>query len=333
MSVAEQFGPDQVNLRALERHLCRLACPRCTGSLVLREAVAALVCTPCDVSYPIVNGVIRFVDREHYAGSFGLQWNLHRRTQLDSYTGIALSRRRLFQVSGWPEDLRGQTILEAGSGAGRFTEVLANTGADVLSFDLSTAVEANYANNGHHANVCLMQADMSAIPVRPRSMDKVLCLGVLQHTPDPAAAFRSLTTHVRAGGELVIDVYAARLRSLISWKYALRPLTRRMNRERLHRLIATVTPPLVPVSAALYRMLGRTGARLLPIVQYDHLGLSPALNRDWAVLDTFDMYAPAHDHPQTIDTVRQWYRDAGFVDVTVAYGPNGVIGRGRRPTS
>jgi hypothetical protein len=67
-------------------------------------------------------------------------------------------------------------------------------------------------------------------------------------------------------------------------------------------------------------------------VQYDHLGLSPALNRDWAVLDTFDMYAPAHDHPQTLRTVRQWYGDAGFVDVHVGYGPNGVVGRGRRPT-
>jgi SAM-dependent methyltransferase len=282
------------------------------------------------VGYPIVNGVIRFVDREHYTGSFGLQWNIHRRTQLDSHTGIPLSRSRLFQVSGWPDDLRGQTVLEAGSGAGRFTEVLVSTGADVFSFDLSTAVEANYANNAQHPNLCLMQADLSAIPVRPRSIDKVLCLGVLQHTPDPAAAFRSLTKPVRPGGELVIDVYAARLRSLISWKYALRPFTKRVNRQRLYRVIAAVTPPLVPLSAVLHRMLGRAGPRLLPIVQYDHLGLSHALNREWSVLDTFDMYAPAHDHPQTLSTVRQWYRDAGFVDVTVAYGPNGVIARGRR---
>ena len=80
-------------------------------------------------------------------------------------------------------------------------------------------------------------------------------------------------------------------------------------------------------------MFGRTGARLLPIIQYDHLGLSRQLNRDWAVLDTFDMYAPAHDHPQTLKTVRKWYGDAGFVNVTVAYGPNGVIARGSRPTS
>jgi SAM-dependent methyltransferase len=174
---------------------------------------------------------------------------------------------------------------------------------------------------------------MSEIPVRPLSMDKVICLGVLQHTPDPAAAFRYLAQHVRPGGELVVDVYAARLRSLISWKYALRPLTKRVNKERLHRIIATATPPLVPLSAWLYRLAGRAGARLLPIVQYDHLGLSAALNREWAVLDTFDMYAPAHDHPQTLNTVRRWYEEAGFVGVHVDYGPNGVIARGSRPAA
>ncbi len=316
-----------------EEQIRFLRCLSCNdGTLRIEDRPSRLTCASCGTAYPVVNGVARFVQREHYAGSFGLQWNVHRKTQLDSYTGLPLSRNRLFQVTRWSEDLRGQTILEAGSGAGRFTEVLVSTGAQVLSFDLSTAVDANYANNGSHSNLLIFQADMSDIPVRPRSVDKVICLGVLQHTPDPAAAFRRLTEHVRPGGELVVDVYAARLRSLISWKYALRPLTKRADKQRLHRIIAAVTPPLVPLSAWLYRLAGRAGSRLLPIVQYDHLGLSAALNREWAVLDTFDMYAPAHDHPQTLQTVRRWYDEAGFVSVNVEYGPNGVVARGRRPT-
>jgi SAM-dependent methyltransferase len=309
-----------------------LRCIGCgDGTLTIEDEATRLLCASCGAVYPIVNGVARFVQREHYAQSFGLQWNVHRKTQLDSYTGLPLSRNRLFQVSRWPEDLPGQTILEAGSGAGRFTEVLVSTAAQVLSFDLSTAVDANYANNGHHANLLVFQADMSEIPVRPQSVDKVICLGVLQHTPDPAAAFRRLTEYVRPGGELVVDVYAARLRSLISWKYALRPLTKRADRRRLYRIVAAVTPPLVPLSAWLYRLAGRLGSRLLPIIQYEHLGLSASLNREWAVLDTFDMYAPAHDHPQTLKTVQRWYEQAGFESVSVGYGPNGIIARGRRP--
>src|SRR3954468_5388418 len=254
-----------------------LRCLACgDGPLIMDSRAMRLKCASCGAMYPIVNGVARFVQREHYAQSFGLQWNAHRKTQLDSYTGLPLSRNRLFQVSGWAEDLRGQTILEAGSGAGRFTEVLVSTGAEVLSFDLSTAVDANHANNGHHANLLIFQADMSNIPVRPLSVDKVICLGALQHTPDPAAAFRRLTEHVRPGGELVVDVYASRIRSLMSWKYALRPLTTRVGKGRLYRMIAAATPPLVPLSAWLYRLAGPLGARLVPILQYDHLGLPSA---------------------------------------------------------
>ncbi len=308
-----------------------LDCVRCRSGAIVARDEGAVACARCSAVYPIVNGVVRFVDREHYAGSFGLQWNRHRLAQLDSHSGLTLSRDRLFEATGWARDLRGQKILEAGSGAGRFTEILVGTGAEVVSLDLSSAVDANYANNGHHPNLLLLQADMSAIPIRPLAMDKVLCLGVLQHTPDPAVSFQNLSKHVRPGGELVIDVYAARLSALIAWKYALRPLTKHMDRERLYRWIARLTPPLVPLSARLYRVAGRLGARLLPIIQYDHLGLSPELNREWAILDTFDMYSPAHDHPQTIGTVRSWYADAGFVDVHVAYGPNGIIARGRRP--
>lgn len=317
-----------------EEQLRFLQCPTCrTGTLRTVESGSGVACPQCHALYPLVNGVLHFIASEHYTGSFGMQWNIHRRTQLDSRTGLSLSRDRLFNVSRWPSDLRGQTILEAGSGAGRFTEILLNTGAQVLSFDLSSAVDANSANNGSHQNLLLFRADIFNIPVQPLSVDKVLCLGVLQHTPDPAAAFKSLAKHVRPGGELVIDVYAASLRSLLAWKYLLRPITTRMNKEHLYRVIAKITPPLVPLSAALRRLMGRTGPRLLPILQYAHWGLPPELNREWAILDTFDMYSPAHDHPQTIATVRQWYREAAFVDVTVGYGPNGVIGRGRRPAS
>lgn len=43
--------------------------------------------------------------------------------------------------------LKAKYILEAGSGGGRFTEVLIKSGALVDSFDFSKAVEANYKNN------------------------------------------------------------------------------------------------------------------------------------------------------------------------------------------
>ncbi len=309
-------------------------CVRCGNGALLQsrtsDADASFVCTSCGASYLVQHGIPRFVPAENYADSFGFQWNKHARTQLDSFTGLPISRNRLFGVTGWPPDLKGQKILEAGSGAGRFTEILVSTGATVVSFDYSTAVDANRFNNGDSPNLHLFQGDIFNIPLWPRSFDKVLCLGVIQHTPEPERAFMSLANQVRSGGELVIDVYARNFLSIFQWKYLLRPIAKRIRKEALYGFLNRLVPPLVPVAAFLRRVAGRAGARLVPIVEYSHLGLSPALNRQWAVLDTFDMYSPAHDHPQSIATVRRWFESAGFSEIDVRYGPNGVVGRGTK---
>jgi len=288
-----------------------------------------LRCSSCGEAFQILDGIPRFVPPANYANSFGYQWNLHRKAQLDSQTGMPISRERLFLVTGWPEDLRGQIVLEAGLGAGRFTEILVQTGATIFSFDYSSAVDANRANNGAAKNLCLFQADIFRIPLPQRSFDRVLCLGVLQHTPDPKRALFSLACCVTPGGELVVDVYAKRLTALLPWKYLLRPITKRMDQKTLHSLVEHAVDWFLPFAARLRHSVGRIGPRLLPIVEYSHLGLPAPLNREWAILDTFDMYSPAHDHPQTGATVRNWLCEAGFEDISVADGPNGIVGKGR----
>jgi hypothetical protein len=46
--------------------------------------------------------------------------------------------------------------------------------------------------------------------------------------------------------------------------------------------------------------------------------------RSWA-----RRHIPAYDLPQTLQTVRQWFREAGLTDVEVHYGHNGIEGHGR----
>jgi SAM-dependent methyltransferase len=291
----------------------------------------AVVCRQCGSSYRVRAGVPRFIPDESYAGSFGFQWNKFRRTQLDSFTGMSLSSDRLFQVTQWPRNLEGQRLLEAGSGAGRFSEVLLATGATVFSFDLSNAVEANYQNNGRSSNFNLFQASIYDIPLDRESFDKVICLGVLQHTPDPDRSFRELVSFVKPGGEIAIDVYAGNWLTLLSWKYVLRPITTRMPQQKLFRAVEIAVRVLLRPAIWARKLGGRVGARLFPILQYSHWGLPLDLNRDWAILDTFDMYSPAHDHPRTIPQVRAWFEAAGLQEIHVSYGPNGVIARGRKP--
>jgi 2-polyprenyl-3-methyl-5-hydroxy-6-metoxy-1,4-benzoquinol methylase len=335
-SMAALPASDCVNA-SLFHYLC---CPSCgfqnltlTSSEPLSEGIIQgfLSCRICSTTYPVVDNIPRFVSSENYSQSFGFQWNIHAQTQLDSHTGCPLSQKRLLDAAGWPADLSGQLILEADCGAGRFTECLLKTGATVVSFDYSAAVDSNARNNAHSERLFLFQGDMRNLPLPHAMFDKVLCLGVLQHTPSPHESFACLSEMVRPGGELVVDLYRKSILALLQWKYVLRPITRRMDHGRLYRIISRVVPLLLPAAKKLRRMAGRTGARLIPIVEYSHLGLPLETNKHWAILDTFDMYAPAHDHPQTMGALNRWFNEAGFTEVSVRPGPNGMVGKGRRP--
>jgi len=330
------LGTTDVTTTALPYFRCT-ACD--SASLVLiseqragqRSTDGSLSCKGCSAAYRIVSGIPRFVSGDNYAQSFGFQWNTHEKTQLDSYTGRPISEKRLLDVTGWPMDMSGQVVLEAGSGAGRFTECLLKTGATVFSFDYSSAVDANARNNGSSERLFLFQADMRSIPLQRAAFDKVICLGVLQHTPAPKECFRCLAQMVRPGGELVVDVYGKSAVALLQWKYILRPITTRMDQRKLYEVVSNVVPLLLPVAKKMRRVAGRAGARLIPIVEYSHLDLTREVNEQWAILDTFDMYAPAHDHPQTQRTLKQWFKQAGFTDISVRPGPNGLVGKARRP--
>src|SRR5580698_5095883 len=160
-----------------------------------------LICTSCGHEFPIVRSIARFVPSEDYAHSFGYQWNTFDKTQLDSHMGNDLSRERFYATTQWPQKMEGQAILEAGCGMGRFTQIALETGAELFSFDLSTAVEANLRNNGDSSRVSIVQASIYEIPFRKDSFNKVFCMGVLQHCPDVRAAFMSLVPFLRPGGE------------------------------------------------------------------------------------------------------------------------------------
>ena len=215
----------------------------------------------------------------------------------------------------------------------RFTEVILKTGATLFSCDFSDAVEANFENNGSNPNLWLFKASVYSLPFLPKTFSKVICLGVLQHTPDPAESFRKLAEMVKDGGELVIDVYSNTFLSLISWKYLLRPITKRMPTQLLFRIIKRTVPIFLPLAKLAKKISRRVGGRLFPIVEYSHLGLPAAINIDWAILDTFDMYSPAHDHPKSLKIIKSWFLESGFSNIVVEYGPNGIVGRGKKPRS
>jgi len=318
-----------------------LACPRCAGALTVdadaddggRIESGTLRCASCGAAFPILRHVPRFVPAETYASSFGFQWNRFRRTQLDSNTGLPISRDRFFRESRWtPEELAGKRVLDVGCGAGRFTEVALGTGAKVVSVDYSTAVDACFDNLGENPSLNVIQADVYHLPLRAEAFDYVYCFGVLQHTPDPRGALLALVPPLKRGGRIAIDCYP-RLPLNVLWpKYWLRGITTRLSRARLFSLIERLVPALLPVSRAFAAVpgIGRRLRYAVPVMSYYGVfPFSEAQHREWAVLDTFDMLAPAHDHPQSAATVGAWLREAGLRE-SEAMREGLVVGRGTK---
>ena len=288
-----------------------------------------------DRVFPIVRGIPRFCPEDNYARNFGLQWNKFARTQIDEAVGEAgPSERRLLAETAWnAEDLKGVDILEVGSGAGRFTRpILQRTKANLWSVDFSDAVDANMATNGAIApdRFHLFQASIYELPFPPNSFDKVLCLGVLQHTPDFAQSVRALVQAAKPGGEIVVDFYAVKgFWTKIHAKYLLRPVTKRMDHDRLLRLIDKNADWMIALSNGLQRIGLGALTRFLPICDIRGTlppGMPPEQLREWVVLDTFDMFSPEFDNPQPIGAVEKMFREAG-ADITfsgyVALGANG----------
>jgi SAM-dependent methyltransferase len=262
--------------------------------------------------------VARFVDAEHYAGSFGFQWNRFAKTQLDSANGTTLSRDAFVQKTGWPlDELRGKRVLDAGCGMGRFAEVCADAGADVHAIDLSTAVEAAERNLRGRASLRFYQADIMNLPFANESFDAIYSIGVLHHTPDTRAAFLRLCRLLRPGGRIAIWVYASRLRLLIGSEL-LRLVTPRLPKAWLLRA-SRVAIPLYHVHRL--PVIGLATSMLLPT--------SPEPDPQWRWLDTFDWYSPRYQWKHSFAEVEGWFREAGLTDVRRAGARTAVSGRKR----
>jgi 2-polyprenyl-3-methyl-5-hydroxy-6-metoxy-1,4-benzoquinol methylase len=295
------------------------ACPRCKEDLSLIGET--IVCRNCQLLLKLVNGIPRFVTSKLH-DNFGIQWNTFSKIQLDSFNGSTESRDRLLAQSGLSPDFFFQkTILEVGSGAGRFTEVLLGLGARVVSVDYSSAVDANAETNRvalQEGRLCIAQADIFALPLKPRAFDVVLCYGVIQHTGDNVRAIECLWNHVKPGGLLLIDCYQLSFRHTLPIKYLLRPIMKRLPPLTTLKCASLLCRLLVPIQKKLLRKLGSNGTTSKRYLRYlvnrspnsvypinlwvmDKIGEEVVLA--WSILDTFDQWSPVYDQPVTF---RKW---------------------------
>lgn len=287
-----------------------VACPLCRGPLTHEEDRYA--CLSCVKSYPVQNGIPRFLgDLSRDAQQIRRSFHLEHTKYLESrhvHFGPQLVAQWLEDVQLPPEYFKGKVVLDAGCGSGRWTFALASLGASVVAVDFTdSGVEVTHQATDGMGNVAVLQADILRLPFKPDSFDFVVSWGVLHHTPETKAAFARLAPLVKRGGELFVMIYERRnppknfVTNLVRW------LLRRFPEEQRYRLCRyfIIRNPL------LYQALRPFILCMKPPKSAAPLELSTMQ------FGLFDWYSPKFNHLHTREEVRSWFREFRFDRVTL----------------
>lgn len=115
---------------------------------------------------------------------------------------------------------------------------------------------------------------------------------------------------LKQGEEIAIDVYKDTWKSRLLTKYWVRPITKKMDKRKLLKIIQTYIPIWFPISTLLLKVpiFGKFLCQIILICnnsnQFSDLSKEQLI--EWAILDTFDMLSPKYDQPQTFETFKKW---------------------------
>jgi ubiquinone/menaquinone biosynthesis C-methylase UbiE len=97
------------------------------------------------------------------------------------------------------------SVLDLGSGTGRFTPALANTfGGPVYGVEPSGRMRAQAEIDANHPAVRYIEGSASTIPLNDSAVDLVLMFLSFHHFPDKALAAREVARVLRTGGRVLL---------------------------------------------------------------------------------------------------------------------------------
>jgi SAM-dependent methyltransferase len=289
----------------------------------------------CATSFPITRGVPRFLpkdlteEKKATADAFGYEWT--------NYSELTDADKNEFL--GWihplgPSDFNDRVVLDAGCGKGRHIFLAAQFGArEVVGVDLSSAVEAAYANTRNLPNVHVVQADIHNLPFA-KPFNLAYSIGVLHHLPVPKEGFLAMASHVEPGGRVVGWVYG---KEGNLWIEKLVDPVRKNITSRLPRVVTRCLAffPAIVLYVALkllYRP-ARSRAWLKKMLPYSDYICSISdysfAENFWNVFD--QLVAPTafyHSQGEVVD----WFATAGLQDVKISqHNSNSWRGTGLVP--
>lgn len=203
-----------------------LCCPACRGSLE-RETEVVLFCSTCVRQFPIGAGDVPLLlsnvsdvsEAQQFWGSlyeaaYGDQHGRMSRHELErllEQLERLFAHRRHLAALEMPHDLRGQSVLEVGSGSGAHSVTFAQRGARMTSLDLTlerVVATARKFDLLDEVDGFSVQGNASALPFSDNAFDIVYSNGVLHHTPRIREAVAEVHRVLKPGGRAVVMLYA-----------------------------------------------------------------------------------------------------------------------------
>ena len=251
---------------------------------------------------------VLILDKEDgYVSNFGKQWRDHVNVQLDSVHGFKHSLNLLNEITFENLDFfTNKTVLEIGSGAGRFSEYICKEASKTVLVDLSQAIFHNKAKE--NKNTIRVKADFLKL-ISSEKFDIVLCRGVLQHTPNPKESILKLYEFVKKDGLVVFDIYPTPKIGKLHPKYFLwRPLFKTFIKyEYLEKYLKKNIKPILKIKRKLKSLFFNStflSDCFIPVYDYKgKLDLTEDQLEEWAILDTLDGMYATYDIPMSYNKV------------------------------
>ena len=253
----------------------------------------------------------------HYSNSFLKEYETHPKIQLDSFNELNINENRLYVNSKWKkQDLKNKNVLEVGSGAGKFTEILIKTECNLFTIDSSDAIKINYKNNYNkliNDKTYFIKTDADKFIFQHKVFDYILIYGVLQNVKNQKKIIKNSIQLLKPGGKLSFDVTKGRkfYLHLINPKYLWRIFSIKINPAVLYNIVKFIVTKFYPVDTFFKAKLGKIGriiAKILcpfPLINYHYLKLDLKSKIEMSVLDTYDALASRYDKPLTLNQIKK----------------------------
>jgi len=170
----------------------------------------------------------------------------------------------------------------------------------------------------------------------------VICLGVVQHTPNPEKTIKKLYEYVKPGGYLVFDHYLFKLRDILPPPIGIatnlyRPILLKIPQKRRMNAVKKIVDFWFPVHWKFRNnlFLQRILRRLSPVLFYwGNLDLgSKEEFYEFALLDTHDSLTDTFKHHRTKSQLSKTLVNLGALNMKVVRAGNGLEVFCQRPVT